>query len=307
MIFQRINLILLLVTISALPNFSQPLMYLELEEYDSQLTAVNKKLATDSTNADLVIERSFLLIELNDYEAALKDVYKARALNGNESQINLLRAELANVSKNYGISERFVEKAESTAKSNSERHNAYLSKAYLLQLEGDLLKSAEIAEDALRLDSSLNALYLNASINKALSEFEKSEFFYKQLIAKETNRHSLYLQLADLYIKQEDYEKAKIQAMIAYELQPENALIHNYLGTIYYHLGNYPKSLSHVNTALHLDPNNYNIFKERAFIYLKLNEVNNACDDMFRSLQNGYQEDNVTMDLLSLYMKVCEI
>jgi tetratricopeptide (TPR) repeat protein len=278
-----------------------------VDEMKADLIEVNEQIRNDSLNASLYIKRSNLNIELGEFEQALSDCYKAKALGGSASEIHIIRARLSGTSKNFGIAERFLEKAELIAENNNELHAIYLRKAEIKNAQSLTQEAINLTKESLIYDSSKIALFQLANYYRASEKFEQSDEIYAKLFKLDSLNYTLHLEYAKMCIQRELYELALEHALKAASIDSRKAEPHNYLGTIYYHLGNFPKSLNHVNQALVLDPNNYNSFMNRAHIYLKLNEVDNACDDMFRSMQNGYLQSSITMDLLSLYVQVCEL
>ncbi|MBI5207801.1 MAG: DUF2723 domain-containing protein [Candidatus Firestonebacteria bacterium] len=72
--------------------------------------------------------------------------------------------------------------------------------------------------------------------------------------------HNLHIKLGITYEMHEKYYKALDEYLLALNIYPENAEIHNNIGFVYYELGNYLLAYNYHETAIKLDPNLSNAY-----------------------------------------------
>jgi len=275
------------------------------QQYHEALNKINKVIAYDSSNADYYLLRAEIFLSNGEYEKAVPDCYKAIELNGNLAKINYIRAKISYVSGNYGISNMFLNKAMRSVQSQDLKQLILVEKAKVKLHTQEYQNAITDIQQALQMDTTVEALLTLAHAYTLVENKEGAKAIYKLVLSDDTTCYQAHMELTKIYMEDKNYIKALEYAQSACNIDDQSSVVNNYIGYIYYNLGNYPKALNHINKSLETDPDNFNAFKNRAMVYFKLSAINKACDDLFRSMQLGYIE-NEGPEILDIYKEECE-
>lgn len=125
-------------------------------------------------------------------------------------------------------------------------------------LKQDKLTQAELEfRKAVAIDSTFGLAYNNLGIIKIRQQLPwEAERYYKKAIVAKPTLYEPYVNLAAIYEKRGEFLKAipiLEQARIRFSL---NDMVHFKLGACYYAVGRYEKSMTLINEAIRLNPNN---------------------------------------------------
>ncbi|NBC84167.1 MAG: tetratricopeptide repeat protein [Bacteroidetes bacterium] len=274
--------------------------------YEKALAHINEAISDEKVFAEYFILRSEIYIAMEKYEKAVPDCYKAKELGGNDAKINYLRAKISFVSGNYGIAQMFLNKALNKVSNKTLKQQILVERGKVGLYMQDFQNAIGDLNLALAIDSTQHALLNLAHGYTLMDENEKAKQIYKLVLTDDTSCFKAHMALTELHIKDENFVKALEYAKNACQIDEQSAVVNNYIGYIYYNIGNYPDALTHINKSLKTDPENFNAFKNRALVFFKLNAVSKACDDLFRSMQFGYLETK-QYDVLDMYKEECEL
>lgn len=287
-------------------DYTKALQQFNNHEYAEALKFVNKAIAKEKSEAEYYLLRSEIYIELEQYENAVSDCYQAKSLNGNDSRINYLRAKISFVSGNYGITKMFLNKALDDVTDHGLRQKILVERGKTGLFMTDYDTAIEDFHAALQIDSTQDALLNLAHGFTLMNDNDRAKAIYKHVLTNDTACFKAHMALTELHIEDKNFAKALEYAKSACRIDDQSAVVNNYIGYIYYNMGNYPEAISYITKSLDTDPNNFNAFKNRALVYFKLNAVNKACDDLFKSMQVGYLETK-KYDVLNMYKEKCEL
>ena len=87
--------------------------------------------------------------------------------------------------------------------------------------------------------------------NHKKNKLEAAENLYKEVLKKNPNHFQSICFLGTLSIQTKNFEKGKQLFYKAIEIQPNNANVHNNLGTIFKELGEFQKATSCYQKVMH--------------------------------------------------------
>jgi Flp pilus assembly protein TadD len=111
--------------------------------------------------------------------------------------------------------------------------------------------------------------------------------------------------MAERYMTDFKYKNA-ISVFHSYlEVRKDDIEVMNNLALAYYEDGQYSEGLGILNKVLSINLNDVKAYKNRALIFIKLDKVELACNDLFTAMQMGYIEQ-YGYDILDIYLENCE-
>lgn len=150
----------------------------------------------------------------------------------------------------------------------------------------------EFITKALRANPNLAPLYLKLGIALNMrNKFKKSEEAFvraDELMSKEDPlRQTLYVNYGIALIGQQQLKEALPWFDKVLVLNPRNATAYNYKGATLYRLEEYDSALRAFNLSLDIDLQNPITLYNRAMVYTKLEDYNNACLDFHAACRKG--------------------
>ena len=120
------------------------------------------------------------------------------------------------------------------------------------------------------------------SINGA---YKQGIIGYSQLINNKIIKSNNFLNRGYCYFQIKEYEKAEKDYLKALSLpKPSLDRIYNNLGSLYFNLNNFQKSIEYLTKRIEINPNDHIAFLDRGICYRKLNNYINAERDFDKSL-----------------------
>ncbi|MEM7034375.1 MAG: tetratricopeptide repeat protein [Chloroflexota bacterium] len=151
-----------------------------------------------------------------------------------------------------------------------ERMDAYPLLADVLRLHGDFTKSKEVCEKALTLKADWPVIYrLLGDIHRQAGDDQAAIKNYQQALNLDAALHGVwvFLALANLYKKHQDYAAAIDIYQQASNFHPEYPAIYAGLGQCYQQFKSFDKAITAFQKARELDPDQTNIILSLAEIY----------------------------------------
>ena len=150
----------------------------------------------------------------------------------------------------------------------------------------------EFITKALKANPNLAPLYLKLGIALNMrNKFKKSEEAFvraDELMSKEDPlRQTLYVNYGIALIGQQQLKEALPWFDKVLVLNPRNATAYNYKGATLYRLEEYDSALRAFNLSLDIDLQNPITLYNRAMVYTKLEDYNNACLDFHAACRKG--------------------
>ena len=158
---------------------------------------------------------------------------------------------------------------------------------------------------------ALNAQNTDALINRGfthenLGNLEAAKADYLQVIAVDSAMAIPHAQLAYIYMQNNDLDQAKTELDRAILLDSEDAFIWNKLGLWHMVNGNakdqndgeYHKAIEAYNKAQALNPSIFEIYNNRAVVYLKLKDYDRAWEDVHAVERLGGNPNRVMLKKL---------
>ncbi|MGD2034723.1 MAG: hypothetical protein PVF73_06695 [Bacteroidales bacterium] len=296
------------------PGFSQgavefyesSLEHMNREELDQALLSVDRALEIDSSVPDYYLQRANIFYKLSMYDKTIKDCYSAMRLKNDIPEVYLLRGKVCQVTESFGGAILFFGKAIKYSSDNELLFDAFLNRGkayYELGKYYDALSDFQSARDintrSLELLLSMSESFLKINV------IDKAHSTLMAAVEIDSSYSPLYEVLGRVAKTKKDYPEA-IEAYKKYcELNPGSASAHCMLSEGYLLNGDYEKGMENINIAQSLSPEDPMVFKIKGLIYLRKNEFENGCNNLFRALQLGYLEQ-YGYDLLDIYLTECE-
>lgn len=137
--------------------------------------------------------------------------------------------------------------------------------------------------------------YIGEAYNKN-GENKKAEEYFLEAIRKDASLIPPRLNLINLYIKQEQFEKALKLCVEVEKLNPDISSIYGYKGFVYQKMGNFGKSITQYKKSISLDTNNAELHFNLAFVYDTLSETKQEY------IQSAIKEYKVTLNYKKDYI-----
>jgi tetratricopeptide (TPR) repeat protein len=275
--------------------------------YNEALVTLNKCIKKDSSQADYFLLRAKIFFKLNKFDAAISDCYSTLSREPDKPEVFFLRGQLCQVTKSYGGAILFFGKTIKFSKSEDLKFEAYLNRGNSYYEMGkyndaynDFIFASNIKQEDVRLLYSLAQTYYKlAKTSEARNTLEK-------LLVLEPDYALAYELSGRISTDLKKYEEALGNFEIFCKMNPAEPRAYYQLSETYLSLKEFDKALYNINTSINLQPTNPYGYKIKGLIYLEQKQVDEGCNNLFKALQMGYL-DNVSYDLLDLYLKNCEL
>jgi len=168
-------------------------------------------------------------------------------------------------------------------------------------LEGKYEVAAPLLEKALA--QSPEDAYLNhqlAEVYLRLGDFDRAEQLGKKAVEKEANNLDYRANLAGIYAGLKRFDEAKDQYRKILELNPKNKRAPLFLGILEAEQGNFEEGVKILTKSIDANQDSYMAYFYRAKIYLESNDVKNAKKDLNQclNLRASFVEAGTALGLL---------
>ncbi len=280
--------------------------FVEKGELKLALRSIDRALSIDSSIADYYLQRANIHFQMELYDQTIKDCYKALKLKNDNPDIYILRGKVCQITQSYGGAILFFGKAIKYSSENDILFEAFLNrgKAYYelrkyLDAKNDYASAYDIDPESIDLLVSMSENYLKINDkSNALSNL-------KAAIEIDSSYSPAYELLGRIAIVDQDYPEAILAYRKYCNLQQETASAYNKLGEAYLLNGEYENAMSSLNKSQSLSPVDPMIFKLKGLVYIKQQNHELGCNNLFRAMQLGYLEQ-YGYDLLDIYLNECE-
>jgi tetratricopeptide (TPR) repeat protein len=161
-----------------------------------------------------------------------------------------------------------------------------------------------LCDEVLEYDgANYHALIYKADALLSLKNYPEAIKYYQYILEFDPGNAYYYNNLAFSYTYTGQLQKAKINYEKAIKLLPEFAYAWDNLGYVYYLEKNHEEALKLINHSINIDASNSWAFKNRALVYLDLNEKAKAKEDLEHARELGYAQhyDNEVNHLLNTH------
>ncbi len=180
-----------------------------------------------------------------------------------------------------------------------------LGRSLLLQGKFDsVIKLAD--EKILHSNGRLSFNLLKAKAFQGLKDIVAAEAVYNEILIEHPNNTGTTLELAAIYITQEQFNKAKALLSKAQKKEPNNGRLWQLKGQLARRLSNTENAISFYNKAMVLDPDNMAIVRALASTYIELQNTEKAqtlIDDVLALYPNDIQAQLMKSNILKLQDK----
>ena len=269
-------------------------IYIKLNKPNESLNYVNKVLAIDKTDKNILEKKYKILLFIGDESSAFETLL---LLNKSHPSINTAR-ELSN----YYLKNDDEEKSDEVIQSFFESDKSYseLYKGIRHVKAGRFKLAEESYKKVLKKDNNnIDALRLLGLLAFKNKNYSVAENLFIRAIKLDQHFHLLWDNLAKVYRIQNKLEKSKKAFKNLIELDPYNLEALVALGTIYVKLADYDEGIRTYQKVLSLKDNNPRVFlsmghalktvgrrKECEDSYLKAIELYPLCGEGYWSLAN---------------------
>ena len=153
-------------------------------------------------------------------------------------------------------------------------------------------------------DVLLEKLFIEATREKILQNYDEAIRKYLEVLQKDNNNSTANYELARLYERQKQLDKAVMRAERAVEIEPDNLLYNELLAQILEKSGNYKRAAELFEYLSGKYPDKYYLYYEWAY-YLTKNKKEDLAIKVYNSLEKrtGIKEP-ISMRKYKLYMRL---
>lgn len=230
-------------------------MYANVRNFDLAVKYYNEGLAKDDSYGPLYRELGDLYSRFKKYDIAIENYKKYLQHIDYNQDVDFKYAYFLYQSKDYAEALKKVNALEASKYDNKQMIRL---KAYILYENGNYEEAAKQFETLFAAyevkDISARDYELNG---KTLLQLKKEDVAIEQLklaMQKDTTRMDICTDIANYYVKKEDYPQAINYLTKQVNSNPKDAQGVNALGMVYYYAGNYAKSDSMFSKLIELKP-----------------------------------------------------
>lgn len=261
------------------------------KKYDSALILVNKARHLDSTAYHVYTLRGAIYFEMQKWEEAYLDFSNAISKYPDSSFAYHRRA-LLFVKLNY-VNEAIGDntKALELVTDDTSRLMLFLNRGNAFGQKRDFQHAYEDYSRAYLLDSNNKEVLNNmATVLDELGRRDEAIAQLKKLASIDPKYLGAYVNLGYQYTKLGKYKEAIEYFDKALLLEKDEPLTLNNRGHARYFLHDHRGALEDINKSIHLYPANSYAYKNRALVFLALNEKDKACADIQQAITYGFTE-----------------
>lgn len=226
------------------------LCYQALDQTNMAIEAYNHGIEIDPGSLDLYTNRARSLEKIGNTKLALQDYQHVLEIEPNQpiAQFNMIKLQLREKPDDQLNSlNRYIEQNPKMAHGYAERGlHFYASHDYASALM-DFEKAVEIDSD------NIDYLFNLALANEKLSNIEKAELLFDQVISRDANHAGAYFNLGNIQFKREAYPYAISLFTIAHQLEKDNPAILYNRAIAYYQMSKIDAACKDMELVLLLD------------------------------------------------------
>lgn len=155
-----------------------------------------------------------------------------------------------------------------------------LSKSFFLLFSCFLLSLSVItstAQERLTEETiALQQLFIEATQQKLLENYDKAILLYKQVLKEDKKNHAAAYELARIHLERDEDDKAEKNIEFAVSLDQENLWYQKLMADIYQKTGNDAKAAKVYETLVSKEPNNEYYYYKWAYFLVKSDEIDDA-------------------------------
>lgn len=261
----------------------------EKKNLSGALKSVNKAIEINPKTGDYYSLKADILYELKDYQGAYDNYSKAILFNPQDFYLYNQRGNLLLSSKltEGAISdfEKVVEFAPNDTVLLSGLINLGTAKSNMRDFKGayaDFKKAFKIDSNDVGLLNNMGHVCFELGYD--------AEGFdcYERITKIQPDFIGIYVNLGYLYQLKEEYEKSLTYLNKAIDLDPNEAFALSNRSYTLLKLGRAKEALKDIEKSIKLFPGNSFAYRNRALIYFEMGEKEKACADLLMALQQGF-------------------
>lgn len=125
-------------------------------------------------------------------------------------------------------------------------------------------------------DVQLEQRFIEAELEKILGNYDKALAIYEEILKKDKKNHASAYEIARIYSRQSDLDKAIKSVKTAINLAPGNVWYKSFLVELYDKTGRYKEAAELYEEMVDLEPLNDQLYYRWAFFLVKSNDLNKA-------------------------------
>lgn len=224
--------------------------YYSLMDYQSAYDDYTAAIKLGSDWVDIYVRRGEMLYYLGRYDEALDDINQALNLDDTYWQAYDVRGQLQNALGNYAEA---VNDFDTVIDHNSATARTFMWRAHAYWYLNDLDAAQADLEIALGLDDTESYIYvLLGYVALGRQDDATALEHFQTAVQLGTTDLSAYVQLAEIYQRQDDLISALAQYQQLLLIAPDQYWVHNGASKFYYLLGQYAAAIDEAQTALNL-------------------------------------------------------
>jgi len=264
---------------AAISYYNKGIDYFTQEDYNNSILAFGKAIKQEPKYVKAYELRARAYICNSTYSKAIKDLNKAIYLDPNNSELFYLRGLSYKNCDEENIEEDINAKAMSMMLGNFDDDEDDIVEDNIEQAKMDFTAAIDI-----------NEKYIDAYLERAEIYIEQQEYDsaiedYSSIINLESDNYLHYEKRGWIYYLNDNNEEAIADYNKLLEIKPDSISGLNNRGLIYHYIENYKKAIDDYNSALSLAPNNSTILKNRGKSYYELEQSDIAINDFNKVIE----------------------
>jgi len=272
-------------------HFDEAIAYFKDKKNEESLKSFDKVISLDPSDYESWVFRGRVLHRMKRNEEAFASLNRAISIRPSSTLAYNYRARLYTLTDQPALGLLDINRV---LKTNRKDTSALVLRAGIYLDLKQFDRSIEDCNTLLGQDpGNADAFFCRGTVLKYMGKKEEALHDFNAAIKLNPAYPIFYNDRAFILVDMERYDEAIQDYNKAIQLSGKDdqkvlAFAHNNRGFASFKTGNIPGALKDINYAIELFPENSYAFKNRALIYIKLKEVNKACQDIDRSLQLGY-------------------
>lgn len=276
--------------------------------FKKSVQVFSKIIESSSANADYYLARAKSFYKLKKTQEAYDDYCKAVKFGNMNSKYYYERGLFLESINNMPLDaiDDFT-MARNYAKDDSMIYNCFYHRATLRAELRDFDNSLVDFRNAYSMHSDDIKLLNNfAMYYHSMGQLDSAMALLQKAIVIDSTESFLLENIAFVYSGMEKYEESLNYFDKCFNVSKElNALLLNNRGYVKYKLKDYNAALKDINASLKKNKYNSYAFRNRALVYIDIDKLDNACEDINQALKLKYTE-KYGDDVIDLYNKYCK-
>ncbi|MFH1572721.1 MAG: tetratricopeptide repeat protein [Acidobacteriota bacterium] len=170
---------------------------------------------------------------------------------------------------------------------------------------GKVQEGADLLLKLLPRDPSNTDLYINLSqVYLQGGRYAEAEQILKRAEASDQDHQRVQVQLAAVFEKREDYDRAEAVLRDLIEKNPKDAMVLNFYGYMLADRGvRLPEAVRYIEEALALEPNNGAYLDSLGWAYFKMGQLDPAEEYLLRAIERSRNDPEILDHLGDLYAR----